>query len=75
MTNMPGINEVEAFAAVVNDDLDAARSLIRSMSARDQAVLEFYATTLSDLVAHEAQLVRVKEHRSAREAFDPQSKF
>jgi hypothetical protein len=51
--------ELAAFAALMAADYDRAKEIVEAMSAPDRAVLEFWATELSQLVSH----VQITEDR------------
>jgi hypothetical protein len=51
--------ELAAFAALMAADYDRAKEIVEGMAAPDRAVLEFWATELSQLVSH----VQITEER------------
>jgi hypothetical protein len=57
---------VRALIHVLQDEPDKARSLIRSMSSRDRAVLSFELTELSRLVSEEEDFRTMEDRRKAR---------
>lgn len=51
--------ELASFAALMAADYDRAKEIVSAMAAPDRAVLEFWATELSQLVSH----VQITEER------------
>lgn len=61
-----GTPEIYAFAELVHDNPDRARSLVRAMSARDRAMLGFYLYTLSCVVQEEDSFQEDADRKAAR---------
>lgn len=58
---------VRAFGHLAQDDPDTARQIVRSMSARDRAVLSFLSEELSRLVSEEETFRTTADRRRARD--------
>lgn len=58
--------EVLAFKHVVQDNPNAARSIVRDMSGQDRAVLSFYLSELSRLVDDEELIRTAADRRASR---------
>lgn len=59
---------VRAFVAVLRDDLDSARDIVRDMSPRDRALFSFTLEEMTRLVFQQEDFRRVEDRRAAREA-------
>lgn len=60
--------ETKAFVAITMDSSDAARGFVRSLSARDRAVLSFHLSELSRIVQEEDEFRTAADRRRARES-------
>jgi hypothetical protein len=57
---------VQAFVFVIQDDPDAARSIVRDLSAKDWAVLQFHLAELTRIVQEEDEFRTTADRRAAR---------
>jgi hypothetical protein len=57
---------VLAFTSVIQDDPDAARSIVRDLSAKDWAVLQFHLAELTRIVQEEDEFRTTADRRAAR---------
>jgi len=60
---------VRAFIAVLRDEPDTARDIIRDLSPRDRALLSFTLEEVTRLVSEEEDFRRTRDRRTAREAY------
>jgi hypothetical protein len=57
---------VRAFTAVLADEPDTARDIIRDMAPRDRALLSFTLEEVTRLVSEEEDFRRTSDRRTAR---------
>jgi hypothetical protein len=59
---------VRAFVAVLRDDPDSARDIVRDMPPRDRALLSFTLEEMTRVVSEQEDFRRMEDRRAAREA-------